>query len=337
MKKVRIGTTGLGRLGMQHALNLATKVSGVELVAVCDVDAVKLNEFCDSYGVKHRCATFEEMIAIDELDALMVVSPSSFHSDQIVKALNAGKHVFTDKPMGVTLQECEAVKTAVEAHPELLFMVGFMRRFDESYMYAKQKIDSGEVGRPVLFRSYSQDPEKYIAGAIAYAEHSGGQFLDMSTHDIDLARWMVGSEPKEVYAIGGCYAHPEYAQWNDGDNVSCLMKCQDDTMVFLLAGRTAPHGYNIETEIICTKGTLRISAVPSKNMVEVLDSHGVRHECMDNFLERFKDAYVNEVSYFVECVRENKKPSVGVIDGLRATEIAYKCKEAFESGKLVQI
>jgi myo-inositol 2-dehydrogenase/D-chiro-inositol 1-dehydrogenase len=156
----------------------------------------------------------------------------------------------------------------------------------------------------------------------------------MAVHDIDLARWFTGSEPETVYAIGGCYAHNEFAAFKDGDNVSCLMKFKNDCMVFLFAGRTAPHGYNVETEIIGTKGILRIASVPQKNLVEVLDSHGVRRECSENFLERFDIAYVNEVQEFVNCIIEGRKPEVTVYDGTRVSEIAYTCKAAFESGEL---
>ena len=187
----------------------------------------------------------------------------------------------------------------------------------------------------MLFRSYSQDPERFIEGAIAFAPHSGGQFLDMAVHDIDLARWFTGSEPESVCAIGGCYAHLEFGKYQDGDNVSCLLKFKNGCMVFLFAGRTAPHGYNVETEIIGTKGILRIANVPQKNLVEVLDSHGVRKECSQNFLERFDAAYVNELREFVNCIISGKKPSVSVYDGTRVSEIAYACKAAFEKGELL--
>jgi myo-inositol 2-dehydrogenase/D-chiro-inositol 1-dehydrogenase len=215
-------------------------------------------------------------------------------------------------------------------------MLGFMRRFDESYQYAHKKVAAGVIGKPVLFRAYSQDPEKFIEGAIAFAAHSGGEFLDMAVHDIDLARWFTGSEPETVYAIGGCYAHPEFGKYHDGDNVSCLMKFKNDTMVYLFAGRTAPHGYNVETEIIGTKGILRIANVPQKNLVEILDNHGVRKECSENFLERFDGAYVREVQEFVDCIIAGRKPEVTVHDGARVLEIAYKCKESFESGELLK-
>ncbi len=336
MDKVRIGSVGLGRLGLQHAENIANRVMNAELTALCDVDEAKLNETADKLGVKYRFTDFDEMAGCEELDAICIVSPSFLHTAQIEKALSCGKHVFSEKPLGTTVDECKQAEKAVEAYPDQVFMLGFMRRFDESYMYAHQKVVNGDIGKPVMFRSYSQDPEKFIDGAIAFAGHSGGQFLDMAVHDIDLARWFLGTEPKTVYAIGGCYAHEEFAQYNDGDNVSCLMKFDNDEMVFLFAGRTAPHGYNVETEIIGTKGILRIASVPYKNLVEVLDTNGVRRECSENFLERFESSYINEMQEFVYCILEERKPEVTVYDGTRVSEIAYTCKEAFETGELLR-
>jgi myo-inositol 2-dehydrogenase/D-chiro-inositol 1-dehydrogenase len=336
MNKVRIGSVGLGRLGLQHAVNIAGRIQHAELSALCDVDEVKLKDAADRLGVKYRFNSFEEMIASKELDAVVIVSPSGLHTKQIAAAMAAGKHVFSEKPLGTTVAECKEAEKAVIAHPELVFMLGFMRRYDESYKYVHDKISAGEIGRIILIRAYSQDPEKTIAGSIAYAPFSGGHFLDMAVHDIDLARWFTGSEPETVYAIGGCYAHPEFGKYKDGDNVSCLMKFKNDSMVFLFAGRTAPHGYNVETEIIGTKGILRVASVPQKNLVEVLDANGVRRECSENFLERFDTAYVNEVQEFVNCIIDNRKPSVTVYDGTRVSEIAYTCKSAFESGELVK-
>jgi myo-inositol 2-dehydrogenase/D-chiro-inositol 1-dehydrogenase len=332
--KVRIGSVGLGRLGLRHAENIASRIQGAELTALCDLDTPKLEETAAKLGVKHRFTSFEEMITGREIDAVVLVSPSGLHTAQISAALAAGKHVFSEKPLGITVEQCREAEKAVEAHADRVFMLGFMRRFDESYRYAREKVAKGEIGRPVLFRSYSQDPESAIKGAIAFAAHSGGQFLDMAVHDIDLARWFLGSEPATVYALGDCYAHPEFGAYKDGDNVSCLMKFSDGTMVFLFAGRTAPHGYNVETEIIGTRGILRIASIPQKNMVEILDSGGVRRECSQNFLERFDTAYVNEVQEFVDCIRYGRKPEVTVYDGTRVSEIAYTCKAAFESGEL---
>ena len=337
MKNVNIGVVGLGRLGLKHAENLAFKIPKANLIAVCAMEEERLEEVKRDWGIPYIYKDYDEMIKNKELDAVLIASPSGLHTEQISKALEAGLHVFSEKPLGTSVEECKNAEKTVEKYNDKIFMLGFMRRYDESYLFAKEKIKNGEIGKPILFRGYSQDPEKFIEGAIAYAGHSGGEFIDMSVHDIDLARWYLDSEPEEVYAIGGCYAHEEFAKYKDGDNVSALMKFQNGAMAFLFAGRTAPHGYNVETEIIGTKGILRIGSVPQKNLVEILDNNGVRKECSQDFLERFEESYLNEVNEFINCIIENRKPEVTVYDGTKTTEIAYKCKEAFETGNLVKI
>lgn len=337
MEKVKIGIIGLGRLGIQHAENIAFKVPNCELQAICALDEAQVNELQDRWNIPEGYTNFDEMIKSDTLDAIFIASPSHLHTVQIEKALAAGFHVFSEKPLGTSLKECKQAEQAVEKHPDKIFMLGFMRRYDPSYQYAKEKIDNGDIGKPILYRGYSVDPESEIEGAIKFAAHSGGQFIDMAVHDIDLARWFLGSEAKTVYAIGGCYAHPEFGQYDDGDNVGALMKFENDTMAFLYAGRTAPHGYNVETEIVGTKGTLRIGSVPQKNLVEILDEHGVRKECSQGFLERFEKAYEKELEVFVNCILENKRPEVTVYDGTKSTITAYAATESFQSGHLVQV
>lgn len=337
MRRIKTGHIGLGRLGRQHAYNLRFRISSAELVALCDIDERALEDLGSAWGVEKRYADFEEMAEDGEIEAVSISSPSGLHCAQIELALRNGKHVFCEKPLGVTLEECSHLLELEKEYPNLVIMPGFMRRFDPSYKEAKDRIERGDIGRPFMVRSYSQDPIKNIEGAIAYAPHSGGEFLDMCVHDIDLCRWYLGAEPTEVYAIGGCYAFEEFAKYDDGDNVSCLMKFENDAMAFLFAGRTAPHGYNVETEIIGTEGILRIANVPQKNLLEILDKNGVRKECSQNFLERFETAYLKEMEEFLNCVAEGRKPLLSVEDGARAAKIAYSCKESFESKTLTKI
>jgi len=336
MKKLRIGSIGLGRLGYEHAYNLATRVPGAELVALCDVDADKLAQVADELEVEHRYHDFAEMCKNPDIDAVCIVSPSGFHAEHIRIALDAGKHVFCEKPLDVTIEKCHEAEKAVEAHPDLLCMIGFMRRYDVSYRKAKEKIDRGDIGRVVLVRSYTQDPIATIESTLKFAPTSGGQFLDMSVHDADLCRWLTGGQtPKNLWAIGGCFAYPQYREWNDGDNVSALIQFEDETMAFLFAGRAAAQGCNVETEIIGTLGTLRIGSVGTDSMLEVMSDHGVCRECYPDFMFRWHDAYVNEMIEFVNCVREGRPSPVTVYDGTAALEIAYRCKESFESGKML--
>ena len=335
MKEIRIGSVGLGRLGLLHAQNIASKIPGATLAALCDLDAARLGETASRLGVDKTFTSFEDMAGWDGIDAVCIVSPSPLHPEQIKVAMERGKHVFCEKPLGVSVEQCKAAEDVVNSHPELVFFLGFMRRFDPSYLYAKQKVDAGEIGRIVMLRSYSQDPESQIEGAIKFAPTSGGQFLDMAVHDIDLARWFIGCEPRKTWAIGGCYAHPEFSAHGDGDNVTALIQFEDETMAFLLAGRTAPHGYNVETEIMGTKATLRIASVPQRNLVEILDGHGVRKECSLSFHERFESAFLAELTEFVQCIRTGKKPGVTATDGRRVLEIANGCKKSFETGDVV--
>lgn len=337
MKTIKTAVVGLGRLGGKHAVNVARFVRGAELVAICDADAKRLDEYGEMLGVARRCLDFEEVLSLAEVEAVVLVSPSVFHCRQIIQALDSGRHVFSEKPLGVTVAECLEAEKAVNRHPELGFMLGFMRRFDDSYAYAHAKVAAGEIGRVVLFRGCSQDPERFVQEAIAFAPTSGGLFLDMAVHDIDLARWFVGSEPAEVWSVGDCYAHPEFAQSGDVDNGACMMRFANGAMGFLFAGRTAPHGYNVEAEIVGTKGILRVSAVPQMNLVEILDGGGVRRECYQRFDQRFASAYLNEMQEFFNCLCEKRKPGVTVMDGIKATRIAYACKESLARGEKLAV
>ncbi|MDC1517401.1 inositol 2-dehydrogenase [Cyclobacteriaceae bacterium] len=337
MNKVKIGVVGLGRLGHQHADNIVNNVRNAQLSAVCSVQEDELDRAKKEWGLDQCYTDYNEMLAQAELDAVAIISPSNLHCEQVISALEKELHVFCEKPLGISKAECWVVEKAVAAQPKSVFMLGFMRRYDPSYAYAKKKIESGYIGRPILFRGYSVDPESAIDGAIKYAANSAGQFLDMAIHDIDLARWFLQSEPKSIYAMGGCYAHQEFAKYEDGDNVSALMQFENESMAFLLAGRTAPHGYNVETEIIGTLGQIRIGSVPQKNLVELMDATGVRKECAYSFSERFHEAFVNEMQEFVDCIIEDRKPSVSAHDGTRSTIIAELATQSFKNNELIKI
>lgn len=337
MKTIKIGSIGLGRLGYEHAKNIATRVPGAELAALCDIKEKRLAEVAEELNVLSTYTDVAAMCANPDLDAICVVSPSMFHAEHIKIALDAGKHVFCDKPLDTTVDKCREAEKAVEAHPDLIFMLGFMRRYDNSYVKAKKRIDNGDIGKVVLVRSYTQDPRTTIEGTLKFAPHSGGQFLDMCVHDIDLVRWFAKSEPKKVWGIGGVFEFERYRELNDGDNVACMMQCENEAMAFMFAGRASAHGCNVETEIIGTHGTLRIASVGTDGMLEVLSEHGVCRECYPDFLSRWHEAYTNEMIEFVSCIREGRKPEVTVYDGTAVSRVAYRCKESFETGKMLEM
>ena len=337
MKKLKIGIIGVGRLGYEHACNIANRVPGSELVAICDKDFDRAKSVAEELGVTAVYSDPKELCANPEVEAVAIITNTDSHVEMIKIAMDAGKHVFCEKPLSDTVEKCKEAEKIIEAHPELIFMLGFMRRYDHSYRVAKQKMENGDIGDVILVRCYSQDPISIIKGTLEYAPRSGGQFIDMSIHDIDLIRWLTGSEPKKLWAIGGCFEFKQYKDWDDGDNVSCLMQCENDAMAFFFAGRAAAHGSHVETEIVGTRGTLRIAGVPASSMVEVMSEHGVCRECYQDFVTRWHDAYITEMEEFCDCVANGRQGSPNVYDGTASTNIAFRCKESFLKNELLTL
>ncbi|HSV86500.1 MAG TPA: Gfo/Idh/MocA family oxidoreductase, partial [Levilinea sp.] len=268
MQTIRLGIVGLGRLGYQHAQNIAYRTPGVDLGAFCSILPEELARAGKDFPAAKAYTDFTEMLQDKTLDAIFIASPSGLHCQHIESALTAGYHVFSEKPLGVNVPECEHIEQVVARYPEQVFMLGFMRRYDASYAYARELVDAGRIGKPFMVRSISLDPEAAIAGAIRFAPTSGGIYLDMAVHDIDLSNWFLGGEPQSVYAVGGAFVHSEFAGFDDCDNATVVLQYHNGGIAMLYVGRTAAHGYHIETEVIGPKGSLRIGSVPQKNLVQ---------------------------------------------------------------------
>lgn len=337
MKKLKIGIAGLGRLGKVHAQNIAYKIPNAELTAACSIMPAELDYAKAELGITDTYTDFREMLAKADIDAVAIVTTSSEHCWQIEAALDAGKHVFSDKPLGITLEECKLAEDAVARHPELTFMLGFMRRYDPSYAYAKKKIEEGAIGTPYLVKATGIDPEALVEGSIRFAKTSGGIFMDMAVHDIDLMRWFLGCEATEVFALGATFKHKEFREAGDDETGIATYKFENGAIGTIHVGRTAPHGYHVETEVIGTEGSIRISPVPEKNLAVLYNGAGVVTECVESFGVRFAEAYLLEMQEFVDCTLSGRKPSVNVADGTKSTAIGFATTEAWKSGKIVKI
>jgi len=336
---VKFGIVGLGRLGKIHAMNIATNVPGAQLVAACSLDQNELNYAKEELGVQNLYTSYEEMVNSGEIDAVAIVSPSSFHLEQIEVAMEAGLHVFCEKPIGLDVPSIEKLVPVIEKRSDQVFMLGFMRRYDESYQYAKEMLDAGQIGDLTVVRCYGIDPSSGMESFVKFAKESpsGGIFADMSIHDIDLVRWFTGSEAKQVWALGNNVAYKELDEVGELETGAAMIQMADGTIAFLLAGRNAAHGYHVETELIGTKGTLLVAQHPEKNLVTVLNEHGVVRPTSQNFPERFKQAFITEMKEFVSCIHEKRQPNITAIDGLQATIVADACQASWKDGKLVII
>ena len=339
MRKIRMGIVGLGRLGRVHALNIAKNVPEASLTAACSLVEKELEYAKNELGVEETYLKYEDMIESKNLDAVCIVSPSGFHTKQIRLAMEKGLHVFSEKPMGLDVKDIEETIKIINKHPNQVFQLGFMRRYDDSYQYAKKLVDNGELGDITVIRCYGIDPSSGLESFVKFAKasNSGGLFADMSIHDIDLVRWFSHKEISRVWAIGKNAAYPELDEVNELETGAALMQLEDKTMAILVAGRNAAHGYHVETELIGTKGMLRIAQAPEKNLVTVFNEQGVVRPTSQNFPERFKDAFINEIREFVSCIQENRKSEVTAYDGLQGTKVAIACQRSVDTNQIVDV
>jgi inositol 2-dehydrogenase len=278
--------------------------------------------------------SYTDLLARDDLDAVVIATPTNTHVEVIQAAAAAGKHIFTEKPLALTLAGCDEAIAAVNVAGVKL-QVGFMRRYDPAYGAAKKKIEAGVIGQPVMFKSTGRDP--YRTGLeFAQRENSGGLIADMGVHDFDCARWLMGSEVTRVYSEGGCLVYPELAGVGDIDNAVINIKFANGAVGNVDVSRNAVYGYDIRTEIMGSAGSLWIGDLKSTPML-VLTRQGVTHDTLSHFPERYAAAYAAEIRDFVAAVAEDRPPAVTGLDGRAATAISIAATRSLDEGRPVSL
>jgi myo-inositol 2-dehydrogenase/D-chiro-inositol 1-dehydrogenase len=338
MDKIRLGIIGLGRLGRKHAANIHYNIPNAELTAICSLVEEELDSVTREMNPKYRTSNFMELIENQELDGIVIASSSQEHCRMICAAAEAGrKKVFTEKPLGMNLEEIDRVKAAVEANQDMLLQVGYNRRFDSSVQAAKKKIDEGFIGTPIQIRMINRDPASMAEFIIKFSPTSGGLVMDMLTHDYDCARWFVNSEAKSVYGLGDAFVYEGLRAVNDIDNCSILVEFKNGVIGQLETSRNCSYGYHVETEIYGSDGCIRIGTVPAKDRVTYMNTTGVYQECVEWFFEYWEPTFCAEMQHFVDCIIDGREPLVGLEDGYRAVEWAYAATEAVRARKVVYL
>lgn len=335
-RTLKVGIVGLGRLGQRHAENLAHHVPHAQLVAACSPLESERDWAANTLGVANCYAEYAALLAHPDLDAVFLVTPTALHAEQTIAALQAGKHVFCEKPLSLDLQDCLRVEAEAARHPELKVMIGFVRRFDASYRDAARKIGEGLIGKPYLIRSQTLDQNDPGGFFVRFAASSGGIFLDCSVHDIDLARWLLASPtPRRVYAIGTNVIHQGLREFDDVDNGMATLEFSDGSMASFMASRTMAHGHETLTEVFGSHGRLTIGAGARLDRVEISDQHGVRHECTADFYARFSDAFLLEAREFVDAALGMGTLSLSLADATEATRIGLAMTQAMREHRPV--
>jgi inositol 2-dehydrogenase len=331
---IRMGLIGAGRMGKVFAQTLAFSIAGVELAAVADADPETAQRAAERYAIPHSYTDYRELLRRDDIDAVVIVTPTATHAEVICAAAAAGKHIFCEKPLAQSLELCDAAIAAARAAGVKL-QIGLMRRFDPAYVLAKQKIDAGEIGKPVMFRSTGRDPHR-TSLEFARRENSGGMILDMGVHDFDLARWLMGSEVVRVSSEGGCLAYPELQEVGDIDNAMINLKFANGGLGNIDLSRNAVYGYDIRTEVLGTEGGVMIGTL-QQTATLVLTRSGVTHDTIPYFMERFGQAYAAEIRDFVACISEGRQPAVTGLDARAATAIGIAATRSLDEGRAVEV
>jgi inositol 2-dehydrogenase len=334
MPRLNIGLIGLGRLGRVYARDLAGRIPEARLVAVADVSGTLAKDIAEEFEVPRSYPDAMGLIDDPGVDAIVIVTPTDLHKEHAIAAVSRKKPTFCEKPPALSLAEIATMKTAIEKSGTF-FQMGFMRRFDAGYAAAKKQIDAGRIGMPLVFKATSRDP---FRPSLEYANpaSSGGMLLDMGIHDFDLARWFMG-DVRNVAAIGATIAYPELATVGDIDNAIASLTFTSGKLGVVDLTRSGIYGYDISTEILGLEGTIRIGYLRETPITIMTRANGVSHDTVPYFMERFRDAYTNQLQNFAQNVLKGTPPPITIDDGMEALRIGVAATRARETGTAVTV
>ena len=327
---VRFGLLGAGRIGKVHAKAI-TADTGARLVAVADAMPAAAKAIADQYGCDIR--SIEAIEAAKDVDAVVICTPTDTHADLIERFVKAGKAVFCEKPIDLSLARVKACLEVVRAHKGTL-MVGFNRRFDPHFKAVRAEIDKGTIGTPEMVVITSRDPG---APPVDYIKRSGGIFRDMTIHDFDMARFLLGEEIAEVVATAAVLVDPAIGKAGDFDSVQVMLKTASGRQAMISNSRRATYGYDQRIEVHGALG-----AVSAENQrpvsIEVATAAGyTRPPLHDFFMTRYTEAYAAEIAQFIAALSGKGKAEPSGEDGLIALALADAAVKSVAEGRVVKM
>lgn len=332
MNKIKIAVAGLGRIGKIHLHNLCKNFSEIEVVAVMDlIDSSR--ETAEIYNIPLFLKDFDSLLSIPELDAVVICSPTDTHADYVVKTARAGKHIFCEKPLDLSIEKVKEVLAIVE-ESKVKLMLGFNRRFDPEFRKIREMVINGAIGDPHILKITSRDPGP---PPISYIKVSGGIFLDMTIHDFDMARYITGKEVREVFAAGAVKVDEAIGEAGDIDTTIITLVFEDNTMAVIDNSRKAAYGYDQRLEVFGSKG-MALADNNFPNSHKLYSEKGVSGDLpLHFFLERYQESYINEMKDFVDALNANGEMLVGGKDGLMSILIGLAARKSVEENRPVKI
>ncbi len=330
MRKLGVGVLGVGEMGRRHAENLRHLVPHAELVAVADVNLERARRTAAELEIENAFGSLEELLDHKRVQAVVIATPDKFHSAAVKAAARARKDILCEKPLALSIAYALECLDAV-AKAGVRMQVGFMRRYDPAYSAAMKRIEAGEIGTPVIFKSIGRDKDG--PPLTAYQPNINGMlFYTNSIHDFDLARWLMQDEVSEVHAYTTVTIRPEVAQFGDVVAGVVNLKFVQGAIGNVESHAEAAYGYDVRTEIVGSKGSILVGSM-NRTPVAFLSAQGSSRPLSDHFLSTFADAYLAEIRDFTERILNDKALLVNGEDGLRALAIAVAAENSHRESK----
>jgi myo-inositol 2-dehydrogenase/D-chiro-inositol 1-dehydrogenase len=332
-QKLNIGVIGAGRIGRVHAETLAFRLPETQIVAIADINREAAQSLAARCNIPKLAASSDEILADPQIEAVLICSSTNTHADLIEQAAKAGKHIFCEKPIAFNLdvidQALAAVKTA-----GVQLQIGFNRRFDANFARVRHAVASGEIGTPSLMHIISRDP---APPPPAYVKVSGGIFMDMTIHDFDMARYLIGDEVEEIYTAAGVLVDPEIGKASDLDTALIVLRFRNGVIGTIDNSRKAVYGYDQRVEILGSGGKIATeNCYP--NQAVVSDGKSVHTDLPLNFfMERYTESFAAELKSFVTAVREKRTTAVTGIDGRIPVAMALAARRSYDEHRPVRL
>lgn len=308
---IKIGLIGAGRIGCLHADHLTSRIPFADLVGVADASEEAARECAERFAIPYAEQDYHALLKRSDIQAVVICSSTSTHAQIIEDAAEAGKHIFCEKPIALNLPSIDRALHAVK-RAGVKLQIGFNRRFDANFRRVHQAIEQGEIGRPHLLKIVSYDP---APPPLDYIRTSGGMFLDMTIHDFDMARYLVGCEVEEIFVMADVMVDPEIGAAGDVDTTVIVLRFTNGVIGTITNSRCAVYGYDQRAEVLGSAGAI-YTENNYPNTAIISDARSIRRDLPLNFfVERYNESFVQEMSAFVDAVRGDTPVPVNGQDG----------------------
>jgi predicted dehydrogenase len=334
-RKVGVGLVGVGAIGRLHAENYATKIPNATLVGIADVNVDAAEQVASKHGVRGIYADYRELLKDRSVEAVVLATPPFLKKEITMAAAELGKHVFCEKPMTLSVKDADEMVRVVEGS-KIKFQIGYQKRFDTSFVRAKEAIEKGEVGKIMLVSAHNRDPPSPVGGWSADPKKSGSIFLDTTSHDLDIVRWLTGSDVTRVYADGNSMIYEELRKNGDYDTVVVSLRFASGAVGHVDSCISTPYGFDSRAEVVGTDAGIMIS-MGERNLTRVYRKDTVSNESYDYWGTRWAQAYRDEMVDFARCILEDRQPRATVADGRAAVQIGLAAWDSIKNDRSVNL